>query len=68
MVSSQWYVCFCETIRRHKQEKFEFLGSFETKEAAESIQNSARVLLDEHMLAKIAGVDLIAGNQISSFL
>ena len=42
------------------KEKFEFLGSCETKEAAESIQNAARILVDEQILAKIAGVDLIA--------
>ena len=54
-------VCLlCNTVRRHKKEKFEFLGSCETKEAAESIQNAARVLVDEQIFAKIAGVDLIA--------
>lgn len=52
---------FCNQVRKRKKGGGEEeLGACETKDAAGNIQEAARVLKDDKILAKISGVDMIA--------
>lgn len=51
---------FCGQLKKKKKNTVEHMGSCETLDAADSIQNAAKKLMDRNILGKIAGIDLVA--------